>query len=280
MKIGYQGSIGSYSYEATSLIFINQKDYVGHTLSEDVFDSLKEKRIHKAVLPIENSIIGNIDINTELIHQNDISIVGEYYLPIKHFLYSLDSENIKTIDKVYSHPAALAQCQKFLKKHSITPMIDFDTGGACQKLCKGKYSAGSAVIAGPSCQKTYKSLRVLSKDIQNNQTNYTRFVTIENSNNTIEPNGNKFSLSLITGHNPGALLEVLSVFRNLKINLTKLESMPIPTSPFEYTFFIDGEVTKNEGNIWDMLKNGLHNQKVNFKFLGIYNTHQRHLWNK
>ena len=92
------------------------------------------------------------------------------------------------------------------------------------------------------------------------------------TNNTIEPNGNKFSLSLITGHNPGALLEVLSVFRNLKINLTKLESMPIPTSPFEYTFFIDGEVTKNEGNIWDMLKNGLHNQKVNFKFLGIYNN--------
>ena len=280
MKIGYQGSIGSYSYEATSLIFKNQKHYVEHTLSEDVFDSLKEKRIQMAVLPIENSIIGNIDINTELIYKNDISIVGEYYLPIKHILYCLGNENINTIDKVYSHPAALAQCQNFLKKYSITPMIDFDTGGACQKLEKGKYSAGSAVIAGPSCQKIFKNLLVLNKDIQNNKTNYTRFVTVKKSKSTLDHDGNKFSLSLITGHNPGALLEVLSIFRNLKINLTKLESMPIPTSPFEYTFFIDGEVTNKEDDIWIKLKKSLNNQHVNFKFLGIYNTHQRHLWSK
>ena len=163
MEIGYQGSIGSYSYEATSIIFKNELKIQGFTLSEDVFDKLKGEQIQKAVLPIENSIIGNIDINTELIQSNDVRIIGEHYLPIKHYLYGLNGEDIDTIKQVYSHPAALAQCHNYLTQKKIIPMVEFDTGGACHKLNKGKYEKGTAVIAGPTCAQLFPELSVLGE---------------------------------------------------------------------------------------------------------------------
>lgn len=278
MKIGYQGSIGSYSYEATSIIFKNEKKIQGFTLSEDVFNELKNEQIQKAVLPIENSIIGNIDINTELIQSNDVHIIGEHYLPIKHYLYGLDGENLTSIKQVYSHPAALAQCHNYLTQKKIIPMVEFDTGGACQKLKKGKYERGTGVIAGPTCSQLFPELSVLGERIQNNQSNYTRFVVIEKTNKKPSYFGNKFSLSLTTGHNPGALLDVLTLFKDLEVNLTKLESMPIPDTPFEYTFFIDGEFSKEDNNFWPNLKKALVEKKVNYKFLGIYQSHKRNLW--
>lgn len=287
MIIGYQGSEGSYSHEACERIleklnFKKSVTFQGHTLSEEVFTALKKKEIDLAVLPVENSIIGNIDINTELIQNNNVRAYREYYLEIRHVLYSSTKKNISKIKKVYSHPAALAQCHDFIKNEELIPMVEYDTGGACNKMIKGKYTQDSAVIAGPHCAKIY-DLHQVKNNIQKTANNYTRFLLIgchefEINTETCD----KFSISFSTNNNPGALLEVLSYFRELKINLTKLESMPIPETPFNYNFFVDGELVrdsqKESTQLLEKVKEIFTKNKIDYKLIGHYPTHPRSSW--
>jgi len=287
MIIGFQGSDGSYSHEACEKISksTNSNDkftFKGFTLSEDVISALNNKEIDLAVLPVENSIIGNIDINTELIQNNDVKALREYYLEIKHVLYSTSSKKISEINKVYSHPAALAQCHDFIKREQLTPMVEYDTGGACKKMLKGKYTEDTAVIAGPHCEKIFK-LHQIDNNIQKTSNNYTRFLLLGKSENQYQTGTNdKFSISFSTKNNPGALLEVLSYFRELKINLTKLESMPIPETPFTYNFFVDGELVKNSQkesiDLLNKLKEVFSKNKIQYKLIGLYPTHPRNSW--
>jgi len=287
MKIGYQGSIGSYSYEASQKIIQHKllpttSTLIGHTLSEDVINSLIKGDIDYAVLPVENSIIGNIDINTELIQNNPISADFEFHLRIKHVLYAEKKIPISDIKKVYSHPAALAQCHDFISKNKMTPMVEFDTGGACQKLTKGKYPKGTAVIAGPHCEQLLNVVPI-NMDIQKSKENFTRFLLLKKTSQQFNlDSGDKFSLSFSANNNPGALLEVLSYFRELKINLTKLESMPIPDNPFCYTFFVDGDLIKNNFEQSQILLQNLigvlTENQISFKLIGIYPTHNRADW--
>ena len=204
MIIGYQGSKGSYSYEASNQILKNLSPPTtfsinGFTLSENVIDALKKGEINFAVLPVENSIIGNIDINTELIQKNDIQAVQEFYLKIEHVLYSKNPTNISGIEKVYSHPAALAQCHDYIKLHNLTPMVEFDTGGACQKMIKSKYPEKSAIIAGPQCRHIW-NIHEVSNCIQNTNDNYTRFLLLKNGTLKVKDynKGNKFSVNFIS----------------------------------------------------------------------------------
>lgn len=287
MIIGFQGSDGSYSHEACEKISknfnsINKFIFKGFTLSEDVFTALNNKEIDLAVLPVENSIIGNIDINTELIQNNDVKALREYYLEIKHVLYSTTSKKISEIKKVYSHPAALAQCHDFIKSEQLIPMVEYDTGGACKKMLKGKYTEDSAVIAGPHCSNIF-NLHQVKNNIQKTTNNYTRFLLIgTNEKEQTSETCDKFSISFSTNNNPGALLEVLGYFRELKINLTKLESMPIPETPFNYNFFVDGELVKNSKKesieLLNKLKEVFSKNKIQYKLIGLYPTHPRNSW--
>ena len=156
-------------------------------------------------------------------------------------------------------------------------MIEYDTGGACEKLLKNKYKDNTAVIAGPECKKIFP-LEVIEERVQNNQNNYTRFLVLEKKSKKhdllIAP---KFSLSFEANHDPGALLKILNIFQEKNINLTKIESMPIPDSPFSYTFFVDGEwPTLNQEN--ETIGQLLQKKNINFKVIGVYQIHQRKDW--
>ena len=276
--IGFQGNFGSYSHQAVLKIFNNKNVKTSPSpLSEQALIKLKNKEVDYCVLPVENSIIGNIDVNTELIQRGNFFAIKEFYMRIKHHLLTLPNVSLEEIEEVYSHPAALAQCRVFLEKNNIKPKIEYDTGGACEKLIKNQYEKKTAVIAGEQCLKEWDVVS-LSSDIQNNDNNFTRFLVLENFvNDHSYEDTNKTSLSFNTNNSPGALLKVLKVFEENKINLTKIESMPIPEDPFTYTFFLDCELGINNLKFRE-IRNQLNKFNINFKILGSYLKHPAYQW--
>ena len=196
---------------------------------------------------------------------------------IKHHLISLQGTTLEEIDEVYSHPAALAQCRVFLEKNNIKPKIEYDTGGACEKLVNNKYDKKAAVIAGEQCLREW-NVQSIASDIQNNNNNFTRFLVLKNDDTYHSLNEtNKTSLSLSTNNSPGALLEVLKIFDSHNINLTKIESMPIPEDPFTYTFFLDCEIGITNSK-FKKIENQLNKFNINFKILGSYLKHAEDKW--
>ena len=138
MKVAYQGTLGSYGHQASMKHFKGEANPIGYTLSEQVVEALLNKQVDYAILPVENSIIGNIDINMDLIYKNEIKAIDECYIPIKHCLLGKPGASLKNIKTVYSHPAALGQCRDFLVENNIQPISYFDTAGLVKKLKKIK----------------------------------------------------------------------------------------------------------------------------------------------
>lgn len=241
-KIAIQGVIGANGHEAALAFFGENIQIVPCDISEQVFESLEKELADVAFLPIENSIVGNVTLNMDLIHAHQVTINGEYYHPIVHCLLANPKAKMEQIKKVYSHPVALAQCRDFLQKHSLEAIVDYDTAGAAMHVAKrGKFD--EAAIAPSLCQSLY-GLQVLNNQIQKVAHNITRFWALTKKECSPQRSGqkkapHKTSLVLSTGHKPGALLHCLQIFKNHSVNLAKLESRPVPEDPFTYVFFID-----------------------------------------
>lgn len=273
MIVAYQGKDGAYSQLAAQHYFKNSSslETQGLDLSEHTIEALLKDQVDYAILPVENSIAGNVGINLDLLYHKEVSIVGEYYLPIEHHLLALPSSSLADIKEVYSHPIALAQCRDFLNKHSLNFISYFDTAGACQHVSESM-KAHLAAIGSIHCAQHY-GLKVLSKDIQKVARNITRFVILKKgichrSLNTF----NKATLAFTTSHRPGALLDCLSIFKRFQINMTKLESRPIPENPFQYFFFTDITLKENLNSLEDFY-HALEDQAQDLQVLGEYKSH-------
>lgn len=236
MKIGFQGTRGAYSEEAIYKIFGTDVTPVGYLLSEEVAEALSRGDVDRAVLPVENSIAGNVAVNMDLLFQHDFFAYFECYLPIRHCLLGLPGSKLENIKRVHSHPIALSQCRPFLREHNMTPTADRDTAGSCL-IIKESNDSSQAAIASKLCA-DYYGLTVLRENIQSQQNNITRFLALSREKIKAE-NANKTSLAFSTEHRAGALLEILGYFKNHQLNLTRLESRPIPNNPFQYIFFVD-----------------------------------------
>jgi prephenate dehydratase len=271
MKIAFQGERGAYSEEATLKFFKDQTvEPIGFELSEEVVDALLQKEAHYAVLPVENSIVGNVSVNLDLLYQADIFAIGEVYLPIHHHLLALPETKISDIKKVYSHPIALAQCRDYLNRHKIKAIADYDTAGSCKQLSH-RQSKNEGAIGSKLCAQTY-GLEIIEDNVQKLADNITRFLVLSRSDEItkgIKPN--KTSIAFSSGHHPGALLDCLEIFKKFSVNLTKLESRPIPENPFEYIFFVDFLGGLEEKNVKDCLTE-LEKDAHHVKVLGSYTS--------
>lgn len=268
MKIGFQGEAGAYSEEATRSYFNEDIETVGYELSEQVVQALLDEEIAQAVLPVENSIVGNVSVNMDLLYSHPIFAVGEIYLPIHHHLMAVPGVKLKDIEKAYSHPIALAQCRDFLIKNNIEAVTDYDTAGSC-KLLKERNLTHEAAIGSRLCAKTY-GLEIIDDNIQKVTTNITRFFLL--SRNEEIPEGmiqSKTSIAFTAHHHPGALLDCLQIFKKHEINLTKLESRPIAQNPFDYIFFVDFQGGLRDPKIIECLKE-LNRDAHHVKVLGSY----------
>ncbi|MBC96812.1 MAG: prephenate dehydratase [Halobacteriovoraceae bacterium] len=268
MKVAFQGEKGAYSEVALRNFFNEEVEAIGYELSEEVTDALLNKEVAMAILPVENSIVGNVNVNLDLLYKHPLFAIGEVYQNIHHHLLANKGAKIEELTKAYSHPIALAQCRNFLNKNSIQPVADYDTAGSC-KLLKERGTLNEAAIGSYLCAETY-GLEILSDDIQETQNNITRFLALVREEEIPESLlQTKTSIAFSANHRPGALLDCLQIFKKYNINLTKLESRPIPEDPFQYIFFVDFLSGIKESNTIQCLQE-LNQDAHHVKVLGSY----------
>jgi prephenate dehydratase len=238
MIVAFQGMRGAYSEAALLRHFGAEATPEGFAFSEQVFDAVESGRAEAGFVPVENSIAGPVGVNTDLLLERPVFATAEAYLLVEHCLLGQPGARIEDVTTVYSHPMALAQCRDFLQARGLKSMPDYDTAGAAELVARRR-APGEAAIAGRLCAEVY-GLTVLAEGLQSVKDNYTRFLAFRRESD-LPPDlkREKTSLAFSVHHQPGALVACLKLFADHSINLTKLESRPIPSNPFEYSFFVD-----------------------------------------
>lgn len=236
MIVGIQGLPGSFHDQVARQWYGNSVDIIPCTTFRDVFDTYASGDADAIVTAVENTLYGSINEVYQHIEACDAPIIGEVKLTIEQMLITRPGAKLSDITEVYSHPVALAQCQKWLKKHLPQAEIIefFDTAGAVEFIKEGG-AKHQAAIAGEQAAQLY-GMPILARSIQDSRDNITRFLVLEPTETT--PAANRASLVVTTSHKPGALVEVLQVFATAGVNLAKLQSQPIIGQPFNYKFFM------------------------------------------
>lgn len=268
MKVAFQGVKGANSEEAARAHFKESIEPLGLDHSEDVVQYVLEGKAAMGILPVENSIVGNVSVNLDLFFLKDIKVIGEVYHSIQHHLMTVPGVSLEGIHEVISHPVALAQCREFIQKQKWGPISHFDTAGACRDLSEKKWTHRAAI--GPRMCAEYYGLNIQRDDIQGEKRNFTRFfVFVDKNQDPLNLRQEKTSLIFSSGHTPGALLDCLEVFKFHGLNLTKLESRPIPQNPFQYVFFVDFTGGLQDEEVQDCLKH-LKKRCEFYKIIGSY----------
>lgn len=265
-RVAIQGIKGSF-HHIVALSYFGDGIEIDPLLTfHQVVNQVVTGKVDAAVMALENSIAGSIIPNYAHIDSNSLVITGEYYLEVEHNLMALRGQKIKDIIEVYSHPMALLQCQKFFKKHPKIKLVeDSDTAEVAQRI-SNKNLLQVAAIASSKAAKLY-NLEILKKNIQTIQQNETRFVIIERESK-INLNDNKASLKFVLDHKRGSLAAMLNVMSDCKLNLTKIQSLPIITTPWKYAFFVD--VTFENLSDYEKAKSIMEIMAEEFKILGTY----------
>jgi prephenate dehydratase len=270
MIAGFQGMRGAYSELALYQYFGRGLQSTGFDTFDDVFEALTESRIDYAFVPVENTIAGTVVENFDLLLSQDCFVIAEAFMKIKHTLLGKRGVNIKDIKQAYSHPHALKQCKEFLKFQGIRAIPKYDTAGSAQLISESDRT-DIAAIASELCAEIY-DLEILAKDIQTNNTNTTRFLIVvkkENIPDNLECE--KTTLAFKTRHYPGALVDCLKIFQEYNLNLTKLESRPVPENPWEYVFYAGFE-----GGIYSRgVKNALEKLEKTALFVKVLGSYAR-----
>jgi len=267
-RIAIQGAEGS-NHHKVARDFYGDDVALQECLSFDVLvDSLLDQTASKGIMAIENTIAGSIIPNYALIDANNLHISGEEYLNIHHHLMALPGQQIEDIKEVCSHPMALLQCKQFFKKHPHIKLVeDVDTAEVAKRIAKNKLK-GVAAIA-PKLAAEIFGLEVLEDEIQTMKDNATRFVIVqtEQPSNGIDQI-NKASLKFQLDHKRGSLAAILNVLSDCKMNLTKIQSLPVIESPWKYSFFVD--VTFEEYKDYEKVIAILAIMASELKVLGTY----------
>lgn len=268
MKVAFQGIRGAYSEMAVAQHFGPKVQPMGCNSFEEVFEVVSDQQAAFGVIPVENTIAGTVVENYDLLFMYDIVVLAEVYMGISHMLLGKKGTRFSEICKVISHPHALNQCKEFLRRHHLETIPTYDTAGAAKEVAQ-RSSIQWAAIASILCADIY-GLDILQKNIQSNQTNTTRFFVIaKRQQEDLVRFYGKTSLAFKTRHRPGALVDCLKVFQEHQLNLTKLESRPIPENPWEYVFYTDVE-TGNDPSAVESAIRDLTSQALFVKILGSY----------
>lgn len=272
LKVGFQGLRGAYSEMALKKYFGAKAEPYGFNEFEDVFKALEKGHIDYGVLPLENTIAGTVTENYDMLLRYNVNMTGEVYQKVEHCLLGLRGAQIRDVREAYSHPHALKQCRAFCKEHNIAQIPKFDTAGSSAWVAE-QGDRAKAGIASALCAEIY-DMDILAENIQANELNTTRFAVVQKGavDNIAQTEfGNKTSLAFKAKHEPGELLKCLKIFAEHNLNLTKLESRPIPEIPWEYIFYTDFEANGDtaKGSTKEALIQ-LKEQVLMVKLLGTY----------
>jgi prephenate dehydratase len=243
--IAFQGERGAFSEEAARRLLGSSIEVLPCPRFEDVFDSLRDGAAGGAVIPIENTLAGSVHENYDHLQHYELPIVAETSVRIVHNLMAPPSVSLARIRRVYSHPVALNQCLRFFARHpAIERVTYYDTAGSAKMIMEeGLQDAGA--VASAVAAEIYGA-RILRRSIEDDRRNFTRFFLLRTPQYArrfplaTSPNTQwKTSLVFSTRNIPGALFRCLSAFALRDLNLTKIESRPLPGKPWEYLFYLD-----------------------------------------
>jgi prephenate dehydratase len=236
MQIAYQGEPGAFS-EAAARRLAPDAQLIACRTFDEAFAAVDQGTADFGVVPIENSIGGSIHGNYDLLVAHELPIVAEIELPVVHQLLALPGASMDRLTRVYSHPQALAQCERFLRTLTGVEIIaTYDTAGSAKMVCDERLE-NAAAIASARAGELF-GLVALASGIQDYADNVTRFLVIgRRAFTTHAPD--KTSIVFSLPNEPGALFKALSVFALRGLDLTKLESRPLRGRPWEYLFYVD-----------------------------------------
>jgi prephenate dehydratase len=270
-KVAIQGIQGSYHHQVALDHFGADFEILPCDSFQKVIDAVRNDRVEFGVMAIENSIAGSILPNYALIDENPLAIVGEYYLKIKHYVIGIKGQKMKNITEVRSHPIALLQCKETFKKYpNIKIVEDKDTASVAKEIAKHNL-INVAAIASETAAKLY-GLDLLMEDVQTIKDNQTRFFILAKDQNETVGEASKASIKFELEDALGSLATVLNILTNCKLNLTKIQSLPVIETPFQYAFFID-VVFENE-KYFHKAEKVLKIMTKNYKRFGIYKKFQ------
>ena len=264
--VACQGVEGAYSQIACEKMFKNPFILYFKNF-EAIFTAIEQGLCQYGILPIENSTAGSVKKVYDLMIKHNFSIVRTFRLKIDHNLLAKPGVKIEDIRQVYSHEQAINQCSEFLAQHPHIKVIPVENTAIAAQMVAQSERTDLAAISSRNCAELY-SLSCLAAGVQDKGNNRTRFICIS-KNLEIYPGSDKTSIMMVLNHRPGALYKVLARLYTLGINVTKLESRPIPDREFEFMFYFDLE-TSIYSNEFVQLMCELDELCEEFKYLGSY----------
>lgn len=265
--IAIQGIEGSNHYKVVRDFITDNPELLCFDDFRSLCRSVADTKADFGIMAIENSIAGSILPNYRLMTEFKLHITAEYYLDIQHNLVAIKGQQLSDLTAVRSHQMALLQCGEFFEKHPNIKLIeDTDTAlPARQIIDSHKLKTGALVPDGTA---ELFGLEVLEAHVQDNKLNSTRFVKVKKQLLQTTTDIDKASIQFELDHQPGALFRVLEILNRQNINMTKIQSVPIQNSKWNYTFFLD--VLFDNYKAFESILNKLQELTHNFKILGHY----------
>ncbi len=240
-KVAIQGINGSFHSQAAKKIFSTLLPKGFDQVECNSFNKLAklvfDEKVDYAVMAIENSIVGAILPNYNLLLKYGLIIIDEIYMPIEHYLMALPQQTICNLDKVYSHPMALAQCEDFFEKYPKIQLVENIDTAFSAKYISDNNLKNIGAIAPIGCAKIY-NLQVIANKIQTVKNNFTRFFVIQKNIKKVD-SFNKVSIQFKISHQKGELARILNILNSNGLNISKIQSVPIINEPWNYSFFMD-----------------------------------------
>ncbi len=265
-SVACQGVEGAYSQQAAERLFTTP-NILFFSNFESIFSAIKNGLCDYGVLPLENSTAGSVNQIYDLMMRYNFSIVRSVRIKIDHNLLVKPGTRLEDIREIYSHEQALSQCAQFLKAHpEIKATACPNTAVAAQTVAASDRK-DVAALSSSACASLY-GLKTLLSNIQDQGNNSTRFICIS-KDMQIFPGADRTSVMLTTPHKPGSLFRILSKINALGINLTKLESRPLPERNFEFMFYFDLETPVYSPEFVKLI-NDLDHECETFEYLGSY----------
>ena len=267
MKVSIQGEAGSFHEVAALDFFVDEKVEILPCATFDrTVEAARNGEVDFAVMAIENARAGSILSNYTLIRESGLKILGEVNLRIIQNLMALPGQTLSDIREIHSHPIAFSQCMAFLNQHHNIVLVESDDTAASAREISEKKLKGIAAIASAHAAEMF-GLEILAPGIETYKMNYTRFVIL-GSEGKIDIKGNKLSVCFMVDHAPGSLAAVLVKLAEMKINLTKIQSVPYLNGSWRYLFYLDLELPDNVTAA--RVREELIHYTTNLEVLGVY----------
>lgn len=264
-RVCYFGAPGSYSEQAMEECFGTEVTSFSAATFKEVMEAVQNGKAEFGVLPIENTTTGGITDSYDLLMEYDNYLVAEHVVKIEHALLGIPGAKIENIHKIYSHSQGLSQCKRFFDEHpEILPAVSGSTSESAKKVMEAG-NVSLAAIASKRAAAIY-GLDILAECLNTEHVNSTRFIIVTNKKQFL-PTANKVSICFELPHESGSLYKMLSHIMYNNLNMTKIESRPIPGRSFEYRFFVDFEGRITDAAVRNTL-NGIKEEASRLKILG------------